>query len=164
MNYRIEEKPAFTIFGVEKFINMEDGANFKEIPEFWGEFLGSDENKRPPIDEDAHSWHAILSYEDWQDGKMPYMIFTPKKDGMDSTGFKELTVPAAEWAIFTTDVVKYITEPLQEIWKRIFEEWFPTSNYEHAPLPECEFYYEVEGGEYAEVWIPVIKKTGGQIK
>ena len=116
MNYKIEKKPAFTVFGVEKFINMTDGANFKEIPEFWGEFLGSEQSKKLPLDEAANSYHAIMSYKEWEDEKMPYMICTIKKEGMDTTGFSEAYVPAAEWAIFSTDVVEIITEPLQEIW------------------------------------------------
>ena len=156
MNYKVEEKPAFTVFGVEKFVTPMSA----EIGEFWAECMGSEQCENLPLDEKANSWHAIMSHKEWVDGKMPYMICTIKKDGMDTTGFTEAYIPKAEWAIFSTDVVESIGEPLRAVWDKIFSEWFPTSNYEHAPLPECEFYYEVEGGEYAEVWIPVVLKSG----
>jgi len=154
VNYKVEKKPEFTVFGVEKFVTPMSA----EIGEFWGEFLGSEQCEKLPLDEQANSYHAIMSHKEWVDGKMPYMICTIKKEGMDTAGFSEAYIPAAEWAIFTTATVQEIGPALGEIWGKIFSEWFPTSNYEHAPLPECEFYYEVDDGEYAEVWIPVKAK------
>ena len=37
MNYRIERKDSFSVFGVEKVISTVDGQNFIDIPEFWHE-------------------------------------------------------------------------------------------------------------------------------
>lgn len=162
MNYRIEEKEGFTVFGVEMFSNMDDGKNFEEITAFWGHFYQSGMDRKLPSDPPGQH-HAIMSYKEWVDGKMPYMICSVKKEGMDTTGFTEVSVPAARWAIFSTDVVPegQITEPIQDIWKKIYAEWFPTSGYEHAALPDCEFYFLTEdGGEYAEIWIPLATRCG----
>lgn len=47
---------------------------------------------------------------------------------------------------------------MQDIWKRIYAEWLPSSGYQHAPLTEIEWY----GGEdcmaanyRSEIWIPM---------
>ncbi|KAB8138124.1 AraC family transcriptional regulator, partial [Gracilibacillus oryzae] len=52
-------------------------------------------------------------------------------------------------------------DAIQNVWKRIFSEWFPSTGYEHADAPELEVYYpgDPASADYrSEVWIPVIDK------
>lgn len=161
MNVKEENKEAFTMYGVERIISLKDGKNFEEIPKFWDEFYSTGMDKKLPT-APMEDHHAIMCYDVMDDEKMDYMICTVKREGCDTTGFKEISIPAAEWAIFTTEEVPYgkITEPLQALWKKIFPEWFPVSGYEHAPLPECEFYLKTDHNtEYAQIWIPVQKPS-----
>ena len=57
----------------------------------------------------------------------------------------------------------YGDEPLpdgiQKIWKAIYAEWFPATEYEHAGGPEIESYFQKADGSGVayEVWIPVRK-------
>ncbi|MCL2397341.1 MAG: hypothetical protein FWC93_04670 [Defluviitaleaceae bacterium] len=49
---------------------------------------------------------------------------------------------------------------LHDTWCRIYAEWFPAVNYEHA---DCDFGLEMylgdeQSGYGVEVWIPVTKK------
>ena len=71
--------------------------------------------------------------------------------------FTVLKVPALTWAIFPAPNCE-----IQEIWKRIYSEWFPTSEYEQAEGPGFEMYYGYGSDDYSygvgEVWIPVAKK------
>lgn len=49
---------------------------------------------------------------------------------------------------------------MQDIWKRIYSEWLPNSGYEHAMLPEIEYYSagDIMATDYkSEIWIPVKK-------
>lgn len=48
------------------------------------------------------------------------------------------TIPAATWAVFTS--VDPMPHSIQKVWQRIFQEWFPASNYDHSGGPELEVY------------------------
>ena len=69
------------------------------------------------------------------------------------------TVPPLTWAVFTA--VGPVPGSVQETFRRIFQEWFPSTNYEHAHGPELEVYLDGDSSapDYrCEVWIPIVKK------
>jgi Cft2 family RNA processing exonuclease len=72
---------------------------------------------------------------------------------------KKLEVSASTWAVFES--VGPFPDTLQNIWGRIYSEWFPSSNYEQAEGPEILWN---EGKDVtsptfkSEIWIPVLKK------
>ena len=69
---------------------------------------------------------------------------------------EEITVPASSWAVF--QIIGPMPNAMQEIWKRIYSEWLPNSGYEHAMLPEIEYYSSgnMTANDYrSEIWIPV---------
>ena len=77
-------------------------------------------------------------------------------------GYSKLSIPALTWAVFSTGECTEAdgTEKIQNIWKRVFPEWFPTSGYEHADGPELEMYFALGNGKYnQEVWIPIVKNS-----
>jgi AraC family transcriptional regulator len=167
VNYRIEKKNSFKMVGVEKIISMLNEENFKEIPSFWQECFQNgtvenlDElgkNAPHPGSKGLLPVNAIMCYRETGKDSFPYLIgtFMPEKDIPE--GYTVAEVPEYLWAIFTTE--KYLqvntTSVVQEVWKRIYSEWFPSTNYEHAEGPELELYYEDEGGlEHCEIWIPL---------
>jgi AraC family transcriptional regulator len=171
MNYKIETKEAFFLFGVERIFSQVGGENLQKIPQFWQEACEDgtldkitkacgchqcDENTvgLMPV-------NAIMCYRDTGKDTFPYMLcaFTPKEGAPD--GFAAVEVPSLLWAVFTTDNYSKsnTSRIVQALWKRIFSEWFPTSGYEHADGPELEMYYVgADRMEYCEIWIPVVKK------
>lgn len=53
-----------------------------------------------------------------------------------------------------------LPEAQQNIWKRLYTEWFPNSGYEHAEAPDLEWYSEenMDSDSYlSEIWIPIKK-------
>jgi len=74
-----------------------------------------------------------------------------------------LEVPAYTWAVFES--VGPFPEALQNIWGRIYAEWFPTSGYEQVQGPEILWNEskDVTSPTFrSEIWVPVRKaKTGG---
>lgn len=159
LHYRIEEKPAFTVFGLDTILHM-DGRNLIEGPNFWTDFYRKGLNHKLYRGPGGH-YHAVMAYEDVGENKMIYMICSVKEDGIDTAGFKEVFIPRATWAIFSTEVVpkSELAGPIQQASIRAFTEWIPSSDYECANLPYCEFYYDTEGGCYGEMWIPIVKKN-----
>lgn len=169
MNYRIEEKGAFRVFGVEEIIDTTNGNNFVRIPKFWDESFENGTIERlssikltNPV-KDLCSVNAIMCYSMLSPNTFPYMIGVIDFEG-DAEVPSDLTVvnvDAFTWAIFRTENHKQseTSEKIQELWKRIFPEWFPTSGYEHAAGPDLELYFCIdENTAYSEVWIPVVKK------
>ena len=74
---------------------------------------------------------------------------------------EEMTIPASTWAVFEIiGSMRPLPNAMQDIWKRIYSEWLPNSGYEHAMLPEIEYYSagDMAASDYrSEIWIPVRK-------
>jgi len=161
MNYRIEEKEAFEMFGVSTEINAEGEKPFTEIPAFWSKCIpdGTVDRIRTAagLGENGQI-HAVL-YNQRSD-MFSYMIgyYLPKSGLPD--GFEKLSIPALTYAIFSTGLYIDGQSDIHGLWKRIFSEWFPTCNYEQSEGPEFEMtYYRGNNMYEMEVWIPVMRKT-----
>ncbi|GGH30245.1 AraC family transcriptional regulator [Paenibacillus segetis] len=155
MNYRIEQRGSFEMFGVYGLINSDMNTAFVEVPKFrktcdddgsvalMNELLGrfGDTNLHAALyDHSAENFKYMICYN------LPQGMEIPER-------FTKLSVPALTWAIFP--------EPrcdLQRLRERIYTEWFPTSEYEEVEGPSFEMYYGMAGHDMAEIWIPVKKK------
>ncbi len=162
MDYRIEQKEAFEMFGVTADISTVDNQNFVSIPKFWEtcRFDGTMAKIREACSLDENTpLHAAMY--NCTDTSHTYMIgyFTPAH-GVPQ-GFKSLDIPASMWAIFSTEELSMAESAQQAavMWKRIFTEWFATSGYELATVPELELHYKKSVDKYVtELWIPITKK------
>lgn len=160
MNYKIETKEAFRVVGYKIRTSMNNGENFQKVPEFWAECDASGKCA------------SLCSYSD--DPALPGLLglcANEDKDGFDyfiataSTkpipgDLSELMIPATTYVIFES--VGKMPEAIQDVWKRAFSEWFPTSNYDIAGGAQIEWYSDGDGNsdDYrAEVWVPVRKKN-----
>lgn len=163
MNYRIEEKEAFEVFGLELQTNVIGGKCYKDIPNFWQKC--AEENKLIPLAEAAGKKRnelldAGITYNHNPDGSMCYMIACIKNDADVPSDYKTLKIPKQTWAIFQTEWKSENDDSkLHEVWGRIYSEWFPVASYEHA---DCDFDLECYFGNNndcgCEIWIPVEKK------
>ncbi|MVP00711.1 AraC family transcriptional regulator [Paenibacillus lutrae] len=164
MNYRIEEKQAFEMFGVATVIN--DAGDpfeqpFVEIPAFWTKCVADGTVDRiraaAGLGENGQL-HSVL-YNN-HGGKFSYMIgyFLPQS-GLPGE-FEKLHIPPQTYAIFATGLYPDGQSGIHELWRRIWGEWFPSSNYEFANGPEFEMTYDRGNDMYEmEVWIPVVNKS-----
>jgi predicted transcriptional regulator YdeE len=72
-------------------------------------------------------------------------------------GMFEYTVPECTWAIFPG---AGNPQSIQELQKRIFAEWLPTSGYEWSGAADVEVYLNKDPVNMKyEVWMPVVKKA-----
>lgn len=159
MNYRFVEKKAFTVVGKKISVPCENGENFKIIPEFCHRCSvdGTCEQLGKMCADDMGIMGICASFDE---DRFDYYSAVTYTGGEIPQGMETFAVPALTWAVF--EAVGPIPDAIQDIWKRIFSEWFPSSGYEHAEGPELEVY---ENGDMSKpdyrsfVWIPV-KKTG----
>lgn len=157
MEYRIEKKPAFKVMGVSKMFSYES-AN-EEIPKFWDEMFIQKDPK--PV----MGVYGVCFDEEMAGDKFRYMIAdNHNADDAEKKHLDVQEIPEHSWAVFPCRGAMPL--PLQEVNRRIFSEWLPTSGYEIAEGYNIEYYSdpaEFKMGTqdpeyYAEVWIPVKKK------
>lgn len=169
MNYRIEQKEAFTVFGIEGIFTMENGENLKKIPKFWSDAM-EDGSFKKLISATGEDWenkyglcpvNAVCDYRYIGDNTFPYMLCAFKTSKSSTDGFTVVDVPASTWAIFTSEehTEAEVSSAMQNLVKRVYTEWLPTSDYEKIDGYEFEMYYNKENNKcYSETWIRVVKK------
>lgn len=76
----------------------------------------------------------------------------------ETAEFDVLKIDAGTWAVF--EAIGPFPETLQNVWGRIYAEWFPSSGYEAVEGPEILWNEskDTENPKYrSEIWIPVKK-------
>jgi AraC family transcriptional regulator len=159
MDYRIIEREAFQVVGKAKTISTKDGVNFKQVPEFWQEYLrDKTEDRLAPYCKTGTCLGICLDM-DMKQEQLVYMIAVESDRASESAEFVTRTIPASTWAVFTS--VGPVPTAIQHVWDRVWQEWFPATGYEHAGTAELEVYLpgDATAADYrAEVWIPIIRK------
>lgn len=158
MNYRMEELQEFRLVGYKERLTTEHGENIRRIPKFWDE-VGEDgryEKMMEYNDNQKMYCMGVCAGED--ENAFDYYIATGSNKSIPEE-MVELIVPAGTYVIF--ECVGKLPEGQQNMWKRVFTEWFPKSAYELIDGPQLEWYSEGDTSSpeyYSEIWLPVIKK------
>ena len=156
MDYRIVEKEEFQVVGKSIEVSTLDGQNFKEIPEFWDvcNQNGFCDKLYQYVDE-LGILGICMDYEENKD-KMKYMIAIKKTEDKLDFEVEEKEIPSNTWAIF--EIKGPMPNAIQDVWKRIYSEWFPSTGYEHTRGPELEVYFPGDPSDEnykSEIWIPL---------
>jgi len=169
MDYRIEEKNAFRVYGIEEIYTYDGikNAQGRTIPEVWQDII-KDGRFGKLCESVEKNWladsgfttrtgevFAYDSYKQISSTTFPYLIGCYLSLKSKPEGFTIVDVPAATWAIFSTLGNK--TPDLHALKKRIYTEWLPTTNYkileDHGVF---EMYYVTDNGEEGcELWYSV---------
>jgi AraC family transcriptional regulator len=167
MDYTIIEKTGFNIALTKRQFSTAGGQNFVLIPQFWQEFLKSPDyaamiaftgGKVGAVTRSSMLGVCWVDkpINDPHDYEFYYGIAVelPPKGGTGK--FEKMAVPAATWAVFDCTL-----ENLQDVTRRIFSEWFPSTGYEHDDKPELEIYFPEDPRSkvmQCQIWMPVVKK------
>ena len=164
MEYRIENKEAFTVYGIEGIFTTDDDKHHKDLPMFWYECRENglynkllDSTSEPSLSR----IHAICDYKKTGGNTFPYMIFAYKTKNCNVEGFTQVDVPAATWAIFKSEkhTAEQTSVVIQNLIKRIYTEWLPTAAYKKIDGYELELYFVSDIDKYyVETWIRVEPK------
>lgn len=156
MDYRIEEINGFSIVGRRERVVSETA--FQTIPGIWssageqGLFgqLWEIRNERCPV----RGILGICAEGDFGRNEEFDYILAIASDQHPPEGMIRMEFPEAVWAVFE---VPGPPDGIQEIWKRLYTEWIPTSGYDLAYLPAVECYLPIEENKN-ELWIPVVRR------
>lgn len=165
MNYRIEEKDRFRIIAkTQRFSKIEDVNGRKDIPEFWEKCHrdGTVKFLEEMCKKDGVLGDKIVGMcmEDSTVVKdFPYSIGAEYNGETVPKGYEVFDIPAAKWAVFETE--GFMPQAMQELWHKVFTEFFPTSDYRPDKNFDLEVYSvgEMNSADYhSEIWIAVTEK------
>ena len=170
MNYRIETKQAFDIFGIETIASLSGKSYGKSPAELWQkshrngkyEKLFKDAGDLPDfLPQDICKIHGAENYRKTLGNTFPYMLFAFVSENSKTKGYKVQHIPSQTYAIFSSEKFKWdeIFGVLENLQKRFYSEWLPTANYERVDGPNFEIYCGDEDYGRIELWFP-IKKIG----
>ncbi|MDD3957383.1 MAG: AraC family transcriptional regulator [Candidatus Izemoplasmatales bacterium] len=156
MKYRIVEREAFNVVGKSIKTSQERNLKFHEIPKFWDDFNQSGHTETLCALSAEENVLGVC-YDGMADGSFSYMIGVVSNQA--TSEFETISIPKATWAVFES--VGPMPDAIQKVWSDIFQNFLPTSGYEHAPMADFELYpkgciHDVD--YYSEVWIPIVKK------
>jgi AraC family transcriptional regulator len=158
MNYRIVEKDSFKVVGVKREFSCENGENLAGIPKMWADVHVDGTNDLLFQLNNGEIQGVLGVCVDKRDSGYPIMDYWIAADhiGDKPEGLLELEIPASKWGVF--EVHGAMPDAMQNTWKQIISEWFPSSHYEHAGTPDLEVYSSGNPSSpdyYSEIWIPL---------
>ena len=162
MDYRIIQKPAFTVAGRVRRFTTDVELNMVQIGEWCEEFMNSAERQKlvglvgnqPGAVTGGGMLGICLKVGQEEEWSYALAVEWPK-DTLPSP-FKVVEIPAATYAVFETTL-----DDISKCWRQIFTEWFPSTGYEHTGEPELEVYpleNNLNPDSKINIWVPVAKK------
>jgi len=171
MDYRIETKEAFQVFGIEGIFKTDASGPSPSTPSaLWDQCHENGEYKRLEanagdlpafVGKDLCKVHGICSYKETDVDSFPYMLGAFRSHNSNAKGFTVVDIPAHTWAIFPSVRFDWGDFPtvIENLYKRFFTEWLPTSDYEQVGSLDIEVYGGDNDLGYVELWFAVRKKS-----
>ena len=149
MEYRIVEKPQFTVMGVSRKFHPE--TSYQQIPEYWTEMFAQPDFPLMGV-------YGICIDNNGIDGEFDYWIadnYIPWQE--IPAGCKSMVIPGGTWAVFPCKL-----KTLQDTNTWMWKQWLPNSReYKLSGSYNLEVYappcQEDPGESYVELWLPVQK-------
>ncbi|MFJ3894882.1 MULTISPECIES: GyrI-like domain-containing protein [unclassified Streptomyces] len=164
MRYRILEKEAFRVVGrkarvplVHEGLNQAAAAHLESLDERTIVRMKELADREP---EGILSAAVYLTGGREEGDEADYWIGVATGPRTVAADLDALDVPAGTWAVFDSDG-PYPTA-LQELWRDVFTQWFPSNPYTSRPGPELLRTRPVELGAEtrSQLWIPVERSRG----
>ena len=162
MDYKIIEKKAFTVLEKVERFTVENGANYREIPKFWDRANadGTVDTLLKSASDSTLVFGICYGTTTKEDPTFEYSIAVEcKEDTPVPDGYRKTVLPARTWATFGGK--GKMPDAIQNRWKKIITEFFPTSEYTSTREFDIEAYPDGDTDSeeyYSEIWIPVVKK------
>ncbi|WP_127534476.1 effector binding domain-containing protein [Paenibacillus kobensis] len=167
LNYRIVEEPSYTVVGVDT--RVESGQDAAVIPAFvekiWLDGTHDQVNAAVGRPQGSLLFGYYFDYE--EDGAKRYLMGTelPQGSGSVPEDLTTLVISAQTYAVFegfeSMTGEEEIGLEIVNVWRRIYGEWFPSSNFEQVEGTCIEKYYWLDDKQIDskfEVWVPVRRK------
>lgn len=155
MHYRLEQKGAFRVVGRKHQLTLTShGQESGEQPEITRALESVTEELQQELAslsdmEPSGVLYVNANYRESGDGQATLDFYLAAATSRACPEhLAELSIVPAVWAIFDAPGE---WPDIDQLWRRIYTEWFPGSGYEHTGEPEIM----ADAGKGAEIWIPV---------
>lgn len=179
MDYRIETKEGFDVFGIETVFSLTGAEGFISPAELWqkcnknGEYdrLSLNAGNLPDfVKKDFCKIHGVENYRKTEENTGSYMLCAFVSKNSKTDGYKTVHIPSQTYVVlrskkfswdgsekedFETDDFFTMLTKMQ---KRFYSEWLPTANYEKADAANFEIYGGTLEEAYIELWYPIVPK------
>ncbi|MFD6555913.1 GyrI-like domain-containing protein [Streptomyces sp. NPDC058398] len=164
MRYRIVEKESFRVVGrkarvplVHEGLNAAAAAHVRSLDERAIVRMKELGDREP---EGVLSAVVYLTDSREEGAEADYWVGVVTGPEVVAEGLDALDVPAGTWAVF--DNHGPYPSALQELWRDVFTQWFPSNRYTTRPGPELLRTRPVEIGAEtgSQLWIPVEQGSG----
>jgi AraC family transcriptional regulator len=166
MHYRVVDRPAFTVAGFKTRVPLVHSGPNQAIVDF---VRGLDKQALEQLgklsDQEPHGIVAVCDDLDpnrAEGTELDYyqaVITTAPAPADAPSGITTLPVSPGTWAVFTTSGPA--PRAIQELWRDVFTEWFPSNPYRSRPGPEILRTDLSSDGTKAdaELWLPVERES-----
>jgi len=158
MDCKIVKKEAFSVLEKVEPFTTENGENLRKITEFWTR-AHKDGTMDTLLKQAKNDYAFGICY-----GKGVFFDYSIAVQCAETCvapeGYRVNRIPAYTWAVFTCKGA--MPTAIQNAWREIMTEYFPTSAYMPTGEIEIEAYPDgdTDSEEYiSEIWIPVEKKA-----
>ncbi len=162
MDYKIVERPGFTLLEKVERHTIADSKNLNTIPDFWtrAQTDGTIEKLLSLASDKTYVLGVCYGNQPTDDKTFDYAIAvqadpeTPVPEG-----FRRTAIPERTWAVF--DCAGSMPDAIQTHWHRIVTEFFPGSAYEPTYELDIEAYPagDMTSKDYhSEIWVPITSK------
>lgn len=171
MDYRIESKEAFQVFGIEGVFRSDGTGEPPKTPhELWDKSMANGEYDRLAknagevpgfVGKNRCTVHGICDYRETSADTFPYMLCAFRGKDSDMSGYTVADIPAYTWAIFPSQPFDWdkIGNVINTLYKNFFSGWLPTADYEQVNGLNLEVYGGDEKKGTVELWFAVKKKA-----
>ncbi|WNR44149.1 AraC family transcriptional regulator [Paenibacillus roseipurpureus] len=164
MNYRIEEKEGFHLVGISKRVPIVFNGVNPDIAAMWQSLTMETITALKQLS-NVEPLGLLSASTNFSEGRMEEKGELDHYIGVATThpcpdNLTQLAVSASTWAVFES--IGPFPETLQNIWGRIYSEWFSSSSYEQTEGPEMLWNADKETTSptfRSEIWIPVRKRA-----
>lgn len=159
MDYRKEILPELYFTGRSFLNSMEHNG----IPAFWGQIMTDGTAEQLfTLGACPHNLGLVgicCSSAEGESDRFRYMAGWETQGQRTLPGMEVFTVPASTWLVFPC--TGPMPGAIQDVWKRIYGEFFQDSPYRRADTPDMEVYAPGDNSapDYSsEIWVPVIEE------
>jgi len=178
MNYRIVTTEPFKVFGLEELVSTTGEDYFQHGGKTWAHIwetnfvngkheqlkvaAGTEKSTQHSTMFVQDMWpvHGLMNYRKVNDTTYGYMQCSFVTGDSKTDGYAVVEIPQTTWAVFPTGMMPWenIGAAIDDLYKRFYSEWLPTSEYESVSGPE----FEMHSGNFEEgnieLWMPVQRK------
>ena len=148
LSYRIESKDIIKVSAVFRKFNIE---NKDEIPKYWEELKGSGTLEK--ISNNYKKDLLGICIGTQSDFEYKYGIGVEQTEDIETNiEMETIEIPKSKWVVFKCEGQD--EKNINELWTRIYKEFFITSSYKQSMDIDFELYDD----KNTEIWIPISKE------